>query len=104
VGSDREPHEPPTEIDLHGLKPDAALRRLGRELHTSRLRRLAEVLVITGRGWGNPQQKPVLRPLVEAWLRGPEGKRLGVVHFEEHSRGGALLVSLRSNRSDPRRR
>lgn len=96
------PREPPQEIDLHGLPPQQALRRLGRELHACRLRRCTEVLVITGRGWGNLQQKPVLRPMVEAWLRGPDGQRLAVIGFQEHSQGGALLVKLRSDRSEPR--
>jgi DNA-nicking Smr family endonuclease len=98
----REPREPPIEIDLHGLPPQHALRHLGRELHACRLRRCTEVLVITGRGWGNLQQKPVLRPMVEAWLRGAEGQRLGVIGFEEHSQGGALLVTLRSSSGEPR--
>jgi DNA-nicking Smr family endonuclease len=84
------------EIDLHGLPPSQALRRLGQELHACRLRRVDRALVITGRGWGNRLQKPVLRPLVEDWLRGPDGARLGVVGFELHSQGGALLVRLRS--------
>lgn len=90
-----EPEEPPQEIDLHGLPPVQALRRLAQELHVCRLRGIAELLVITGRGWGNLQQKPVLRPKVEEWLAGAEGRRLGVHSFEVNSRGGALLVKLR---------
>lgn len=88
--------EPPQEIDLHGMPPTQALRRLGQELHACRMRRLASVLVITGRGWGNRLQQPVLRPMVEGWLCGPEGKRLGVLGFEVTSQGGALIVSLRT--------
>ena len=57
--------------------------------------------MITGRGWGNLQQKPVLRPKVETWLRSPEGRRLGVIDFTEHSQGGALLVRLRVPGSEP---
>ncbi len=91
----REPPPPEFEIDLHGKKPADALRHLARELHACRQRRVGEVLVITGRGWGNAQQKPVLRPRVEEWLRGPDGRRLGVTSFAEHSLGGALLVQLR---------
>jgi DNA-nicking Smr family endonuclease len=88
------------EIDLHGLPPSQALRRLGQELHACRQRRADRALVITGRGWGNRLQKPVLRPMVEEWLRGPDGVRLGVVSFEMHSQGGALLVRLRSGGAD----
>lgn len=85
------------EIDLHGLPPVQALRRLGQELHSCRQRRVDRVLVITGRGWGNKLQQPVLRPKVEDWLRGADGQRLGVLGFELHSDGGALLVRLRSS-------
>jgi len=90
-----EPEEPVVpEVDLHGKRPEAALRHLGRELHAARQRRLREVLVITGQGLGNPLQKPILRTMVEQWLSGPEGRRLGVQGFERESRGGALRVRL----------
>ena len=59
------------------------------------MRRRGELLVITGRGFGNLAQEPILRPLVEAWLRGAEGQRAGVASFRLASRGGALLVRLR---------
>lgn len=82
------------EVDLHGKRPEDALRHLARELHSARHRRLGRVLVITGQGLGNALQKPILRGKVEAWLLGPEGQRLGVQGFERTSRGGALLVRL----------
>jgi len=82
------------EVDLHGKRPDEALRHLGRELHAARHRRLREVLVITGQGLGNRLQQPILRTKVEQWLSGPEGQRLGVQGFERESRGGALRVRL----------
>jgi DNA-nicking Smr family endonuclease len=91
------PRDPDVRIDLHGLAPHAALRRLAQELHACRVRRTARVLVITGVGWGNPQQRPVLRPKVEAWLNGPEGKRLGVLRFQITHKGGALDVELRTD-------
>ena len=90
-----EPEEDVLEIDLHGLPPERALRKLAQELHACRLRGPTHVLVITGRGWGNREQKPVLRPKVEAWLLGPEGRRLGVESFLVESLGGALRVQLR---------
>jgi DNA-nicking Smr family endonuclease len=61
------------EVDLHGLHVDQALRRVAQALHAARVRRRRVLLVITGAGWGNADGKPVLRPKVEAWLRGPEG-------------------------------
>jgi len=85
--------EPPT-IDLHGLRPEAALARLAQGLHAARVQGKGEVLVITGRGWGNRDQRPVLRERVEAWLRGPEGRRAGARHLERRAKGGAVLVRL----------
>ena len=82
------------EVDLHGKRPEDALRHLARELHSARQRRLSEVIVITGQGFGNALKQPILRGKVEQWLLGPEGKRLGVQGFERTSRGGALRVRL----------
>ena len=50
--------------------------------------------VITGRGWGNREQKPVLRLKVEAWLRGPDGSSRGVSRVSVVQKGGALDVEL----------
>ena len=50
--------------------------------------------MVTGRGMGNREQRPILRERVEAWLRGPEGRRAGVRHVERRAKGGALLVRL----------
>ena len=93
---DDEPAEdPPHEVDLHGLRPDAALRRVAQEIHAARVRRMSTLKIITGRGWGNLLQQPVLRPKVEQWLQGPEGRRAGVVGFEVADEGGSLVVELR---------
>jgi len=85
---------PARRIDLHGLTPEDALRRLEQELHAARVRGERELLLITGRGWGNREQKPILRGRVEAWLRGPGGQRYGFRSLERASRGGALRVFL----------
>ena len=84
------------EVDLHGLTPAQALRRLARELHAARTQRRAALVVITGRGFGNARQEPVLRTQVEQWLLGPEGRRLGVESYARVHRGGALRVALRT--------
>ena len=99
-GSWDEPEEPLVpEVDLHGKRPEDALRHLGRELHAARQRRLSEVLVITGQGLGNALRKPILRTRVEEWLLGEQGRRLGVQDFKRVSRGGALLVRLAGSSS-----
>jgi DNA-nicking Smr family endonuclease len=93
MGSPRRPTGG-SEVDLHGLRPEQALHRLEMGLHTARIQGLERLLVITGRGWGNRLQQPVLRRHVEDWLR-QRGARFGVQGWEETSRGGALLVELR---------
>lgn len=84
----------PEAVDLHGLGVEAALRRVAQALHAARVRGHKRLLVITGAGWGNADQKPVLRPGVEAWLRGPEGRALGVKDVQRTHRDGALSVTL----------
>lgn len=84
-------------MDLHGLRPDEALRRAAREIHACRVRGLDRLKIITGKGWGNLLQQPVLRPKVEQWLRGPEGVRAGVLGFVVADDGGSLVVELRSD-------
>ena len=81
-------------MDLHGLSPEGAERRLAQELHAARVRGLRELRVITGRGWGNLRQEPILRLRIEAWLAGPAGQRLGVRSVRVAAKGGALDLVL----------
>lgn len=83
------------QVDLHGLRPEAALRRLAQELHSARVRGAPELLVITGQGWGNRLQEPKLRSKIEGWLAGPEGRRAGALEAHREAHGGALRVRLR---------
>jgi DNA-nicking Smr family endonuclease len=87
--------DPPPAVDLHGLRPDDALRRAAREIHACRVRRMNRLKIITGKGWGNLLQQPVLRPKVEQWLNGPEGRRAGVLGFVVADDGGSLIVEIR---------
>lgn len=82
-------------VDLHRLTREQAVQRLSRELHSARVRGLPVVLAITGLGFGNLEQRPVLRDHVERWLRGPEGRRFGVREVRRTARGGALEIRLR---------
>jgi len=81
-------------VDLHGLTVEQALRRVAQALHAARVRGYTRILVVTGAGWGNPDLKPVLRPRVEQWLRGPEGRAFGVKDVQRVHKGGALAVRL----------
>ena len=83
-------------IDLHRMPGDQATRALARELHAARVRGEVKVLAITGRGFGNRLQEPILRGKVEAWLASEEGKRLGVLGFRRVHRDGALEIDLAS--------
>jgi len=94
---DLESGEEPPEVDLHGLRPEEALRRVSQEIHAARVRRWDRLKIITGRGWGNLRQQPVLRPKVEQWLKGPEGMRAGILRYEVADDGGSLIVEIRSD-------
>jgi DNA-nicking Smr family endonuclease len=94
LGSTADPERRPVEVDLHGLRPDQALRRVGQALHAARVRRSHFLLVITGRGIGNRQGVPVLRQAVEAWLRSAEARAQGVRDVRRSRDGGSLEVRL----------
>lgn len=79
-------------IDLHGLRPEAAIKRLEQGLHTARAAGAGSALVVTGRGMSNRSGQPILRAQVEAWLRSPAGRRSGVASFSRESKGGALRI------------
>jgi DNA-nicking Smr family endonuclease len=102
-GPDDDPDEL-IEVDLHGLTPAAALRRLEHTLHTARIQGLTWLRAITGRGLGNWTQQPILRQHVEDWLRSPKGARYGVadVQVERSSGGGSIRVQLRRPRGPAR--
>jgi DNA-nicking Smr family endonuclease len=90
---DDEPNSLPT-IDLHRMPAAQARRALARELHAARVRGEIAVVAITGRGFGNRLQQPILRTKVEEWLANAEGQRLGVRGFKRVHRDGALEIEL----------
>ena len=52
------------------------------------------LVLVTGRGWGNARQEPVLRRQVEQWLQSAPARALGVQGHSVVSKGGALEVRL----------
>jgi len=86
--------DPPDLVDLHGLSPEEAERRLAQALHAARVRGLRELRVVTGRGWGNLRQEPLLRRRIEQFLAGPAGARYGVRSVRVAAKGGALDLVL----------
>jgi len=81
-------------IDLHRKTAAEAVRILARELHAARVRGAPAVLVITGRGYGNESQAPILRGKVELWLATADARSRGVRSFHRVHRDGALEVRL----------
>ena len=86
--------EPVREVDLHGLTVARALKRLEEEFTFCRAGRISPVLVITGRGWGNPDGRSRLGPAARTWLEGREGRALGVRECRVVHDGGAIWVRL----------
>lgn len=84
------------EIDLHGLRPEDALRRLELAVHTARVRGSDSLLVVTGRGWGNERNEPVLRTKVEQWTQTTGARERGVLGFERGEKGGAVRLRLKT--------
>jgi DNA-nicking Smr family endonuclease len=90
------PSDPPPvlEVDLHGHTVERAKRRLLQELTRARALRMSPVLVVTGKGFGSAGGSAKLRPAVEAWLLGPEGRAVGVLGLSDAGKGGAFLVRI----------
>lgn len=97
-------------LDLHGMRQDAAHRRLAAFLAEAQRRGHTLVLIITGKGrsdgpmddTGFSRERGVLRRLVPLWLADPQARAV-VVGFEEaalrHGGSGALYVRIRRARN-----
>jgi DNA-nicking Smr family endonuclease len=87
------------QLDLHGLRRDAARERLAAFLRESARAGHRCVRIVHGKGHGSPGREPVLKAKVRSWLV----QRNEVLAFT-HARGsegghGALIVLLRSSES-----
>ena len=84
------------ELDLHGRNRDAAKLAIAGFLAQCQDRRRRCVRIIHGKGNGSPNSGPVLKRLVDGWLR----KRRDVLAFAsarpEDGGTGAIYVLLRS--------
>jgi DNA-nicking Smr family endonuclease len=98
-------------LDLHGLRQNEAHSALRSFLLNARARGLRWVLVITGKGGGASQDRPVshfhevergvLRRNVPRWLAEPEMRALVVSYTAAaipHGGEGALYIQLRTKR------
>ena len=91
------------QLDLHGLRRDAARERLNRFIHDARRAGLRCVRVIHGKGHGSPGREPVLKGKVKAWLV----QMRAVIAFTQaraaDGGAGALLVLLAPGTAVPRK-
>ena len=88
------------ELDLHGLRRDAAREALSAFLREAARRGWRCLRVVHGKGHGSPGRQPVLKAKVQRWL----GQTAAVLAFAQASGpmggAGALIVLLKgSNRS-----
>lgn len=83
------------EIDLHGLRGAEAKRAVREFLNDCRARDLRCVRIVHGKGLGSTQRGPVLKQLVDVWLR----RRDDVLAFHSciprHGGTGAVYVLLK---------
>lgn len=83
------------EVDLHGLTSDSARKTLSRFLITCIQEGLTCVLIIHGKGYRSEGNKPVIKSMVNSWLR----KRNDILAFcsakKEDGGTGAIYALLR---------
>jgi DNA-nicking Smr family endonuclease len=84
------------QLDLHGLRRDAARDALGQFIHETTRRGLRCVRVVHGKGHGSPGREPVLKGRVRRWLV----QKIEVLAFVQarasEGGAGALIVLLGS--------
>jgi len=89
------------QLDLHGLRRDAAREQLGVFLREADQRGLRCVRVIHGKGNGSPGREPVLKSKVKSWL----AQKAEVIAFTQARASdgghGALMVLLRPAKKKP---
>ena len=83
------------EIDLHGLRSDAARERVAEFVRDSARAGLRCVRVVHGKGLGSPGREPVLKAKVKSWLV-QRSEVLAFTHARPADGGhGALIVLLK---------
>jgi len=83
------------EIDLHGLRSDAARERVADFVRDSARSGLRCIRVVHGKGLGSPGREPVLKAKVKSWLV-QRSEVLAFTHARPADGGhGALIVLLK---------
>lgn len=86
------------QLDLHGLRRDAARERLSEFLRAAGDERLRCVRVIHGKGNGSPGREPVLKAKVKSWLA-QHAQVLAFTQARAAEGGAGALVVLLASRS-----
>lgn len=84
------------QLDLHGLRRDAARDALGQFLRTCTQHHIRCVRIITGKGLGSPNKQAVLKHQVPRWLAQRSEVQAFVQARPIDGGAGALLVLLRT--------
>ena len=84
------------ELDLHGLRRDAARDQVGAFLASAGKRKLRCVCIIHGKGLGSAGGEPVLRSMVHSWLEQKDEVIAFCAANVDGRSHGALLVLLRA--------
>jgi len=82
------------QLDLHGLRREAAREALGAFIREARKAGLRCVRVVHGKGLGSPGKAPVLKGRVQSWLVQKQEVLAFVQARPAHGGAGALLVLL----------
>lgn len=82
------------QLDLHGLRTDAARDALGAFIRETHQQGMRCVRVVTGKGLGSPGKTPVLKDKVHKWLVQKSEVLAFVQAPPAHGGAGALLVLL----------
>lgn len=85
------------EIDLHGLRRDAAREELAEFLRQAGKRGLRCVRVIHGKGLGSVNKEPILKGMVHKWLVQKDEVIAFCVARASDGGAGALVVLLRGS-------
>ena len=84
------------ELDLHGLRRDAARDAVGAFLARASKRKLRCVCIIHGKGLGSAGGEPVLRSMVHSWLEQKDEVIAFCAANVDGRSHGALIVLLRA--------
>ena len=85
-------------IDLHGMTVDAARQYLIELLSECEANGSRCIIIVHGKGYSSPDKKPVIKPLVNRWLREVPNVLAFCSALPKDGGTGAVYVLLKRNR------